>query len=141
MAYNLKDETKTKKQYLRGLHLSELSLVDRGANVDSVVTLAKRRTEEQLPLDLPSKVDPAAQRDALAALDRLIAKVRTEPQTPSLVEVLAKACPSKPNTAQAELEALVQKRMDSLGCGSVEAWDHFAKVEPDLYARAVNGGN
>lgn len=124
-----------KAKKLRDLKITELSLVDRPANVDAVVSIHKR--DEPAPI----KVSPAAQRDALAALERLIAKSKaaTSAHTPSLDEVLSKSAPTPRNAALDELEALVAKRMDATGCSSCESWDHFAKADPDLYARAVGG--
>lgn len=123
-----------KAKKLRDLKITELSLVDRPANVDAVVSIHKR--DEPAPINLGN---PAAQRTALEALERLINKAASSTHSPTLDEVLAKSAPTPRNVALDELEALVSKRMDSLGCGSVEAWDHFARADPDLYARAVGG--
>lgn len=136
------DEKPAKKRQtkLTGLHIQELSVVDRPANVDCVISTIRKRAD---PQPAPVKVDPEKQRDALAALDRLIAKSRAavSPPAQSLDEVLAKAFPAQRKAALDSLEAMVAKRMDVTGCSSVEAWDFFAKTEGDLYARAINGGS
>lgn len=136
------DEVPTKKKAhtLRDIVLSELSLCERGANVDALICITKKR-DEPAPVNLGN---PAARAVALAAMERAIDRVQKAaagPEATTLAEALAKACPTPRNAALDALEDLVAKRMDATGFSSVDCWDHFAKVEPDLYKRAIDGGD
>lgn len=144
MAYNLTDETKPakKRTNLTGLHIAELSIVDSPANVDSVITLAKRRADPQ-PAQPFSKGNAADQQTALDAMQRLLDKVQKAaegPETMTLNEALSKACPTRQNAAADEVHVLAEQYADKNGCSYAQAYDNVAKCHPELIKRAIDGG-
>lgn len=138
------DEVPTKKRQTRltNIKLDELSFVTAPACPGAVVSIIKR--EDPQPAQPFSKGNAADQQTALDAMQRLLDKVQkaaSGPEAMTLDEALAKISPVRKGSAEDELQRLAEQHSDRTGMSHADAYNHIAATEPELFKRAVDGGD